>query len=138
MLNEILTIERLSFSAPWSRELFAAELDNPRSLSLGAGRGCALAAYIFLWVIGDEAQLHTIAVRPSQRGQGVASYLMRAAFRLARFRGAAWASLEVRGSNHVARCLYEKHGFTVVGRRPAYYRKPVEDALLMNKDLRKI
>ncbi len=38
--------------------------------------------------------------------------------------------LEVRTSNVAARALYEKIGFTVAGRRPAYYRNPDEDAVL--------
>ncbi len=37
--------------------------------------------------------------------------------------------LEVRESNHAARGLYEKSGFTVDKRRRAYYRHPDEDAI---------
>jgi [ribosomal protein S18]-alanine N-acetyltransferase len=39
--------------------------------------------------------------------------------------------LEVRESNTAARRLYEKIGFSEVGRRPAYYQNPAEDALLL-------
>jgi ribosomal-protein-alanine N-acetyltransferase len=45
--------------------------------------------------------------------------------------GAVRATLEVRRSNEVARRLYERFGFTVAGTRPAYYRAPVEDALIL-------
>ncbi len=38
--------------------------------------------------------------------------------------------LEVRESNLAARRLYEKAGFLLDKRRPAYYRNPEEDALL--------
>ena len=38
--------------------------------------------------------------------------------------------LEVRESNRLARQLYEKRGFSEVGRRRAYYRDPVEDSIL--------
>jgi len=37
----------------------------------------------------------------------------------------------VRRSNEVARLLYERFGFSVAGVRPAYYSKPVEDALIL-------
>lgn len=40
------------------------------------------------------------------------------------------ALLEVRESNLAARRLYEKFGFMIAGRRPAYYRNPQEDAIL--------
>jgi ribosomal-protein-alanine N-acetyltransferase len=45
--------------------------------------------------------------------------------------GARRATLEVRRSNEVARLLYERFGFSVAGVRPAYYTKPVEDALIL-------
>jgi len=37
----------------------------------------------------------------------------------------------VRESNAPAIALYEKLGFTTVGRRKNYYEKPREDAILM-------
>jgi ribosomal-protein-alanine N-acetyltransferase len=43
--------------------------------------------------------------------------------------------LEVRASNAVARRLYRSRGFQPVGRRPAYYRQPTEDALVLARGL---
>jgi ribosomal-protein-alanine N-acetyltransferase len=39
--------------------------------------------------------------------------------------------LEVRESNEVARRLYSVLGFAKVGRRRSYYRRPVEDAVVL-------
>ena len=39
----------------------------------------------------------------------------------------------VRAGNAPAIALYEKLGFTPVGRRKDFYRDPVEDALLMTR-----
>ena len=47
----------------------------------------------------------------------------------------AFVTLEVRVSNTPAVSLYRKFGFEDVGRRPAYYTLPTEDALLMTKIL---
>lgn len=44
--------------------------------------------------------------------------------------------LEVRPSNDPARDLYLKEGFIEVGRRKGYYNNPLEDALLMKRELR--
>jgi ribosomal-protein-alanine N-acetyltransferase len=43
--------------------------------------------------------------------------------------------LEVRESNGGARALYASRGFEVAGRRAKYYRKPVEDALVLRREL---
>lgn len=43
--------------------------------------------------------------------------------------------LEVRVSNASAIALYQKLGFTEVGRRPRYYFHPTEDALIFKKKL---
>ena len=52
-------------------------------------------------------------------------------------RGVADVYLEVRVSNTPARTLYEKLGFRAVGVRKKYYRLPVEDAVVMKKQLNK-
>jgi ribosomal-protein-alanine N-acetyltransferase len=46
-------------------------------------------------------------------------------------RGVRQVYLEVRESNAPARALYEAFGFRAVGRRKAYYRHPVEDAIIL-------
>jgi len=43
--------------------------------------------------------------------------------------------LEVRESNLAARTLYEANGFESVGRRRGYYRSPVEDALVLRREI---
>jgi len=43
--------------------------------------------------------------------------------------------LEVRASNAAARRLYASRGFHEVGVRPNYYKRPVEDALVLRRDL---
>ena len=45
--------------------------------------------------------------------------------------GASMVTLEVRVSNTVAKNLYHKYGFVIVGQRPRYYRDNNEDADLM-------
>jgi [ribosomal protein S18]-alanine N-acetyltransferase len=43
--------------------------------------------------------------------------------------------LEVRESNQRARTLYESSGFDSVGRRRGYYRHPLEDALVLRREI---
>ena len=46
------------------------------------------------------------------------------------------AYLEVRESNMPAQKLYEKHGFVKTGERKNYYKNPIENAILMSKNMK--
>ena len=46
--------------------------------------------------------------------------------------------LEVRDSNARARRLYHSRGFEEVGRRKGYYRRPVEDAIVLRRTLKSV
>jgi ribosomal-protein-alanine N-acetyltransferase len=136
-LEQVLDIEQTSFSQPWRRRLFEAELIYSRALCLGAfiHPDELLAGYLIMWVVVDEVQIQNIAVHSGLRGRGVGMTFMAEGLRLARARGGIWASLEVRPGNLAARRLYTSLGFTEVGRRPHYYQPEGEDAILMNRDL---
>ena len=79
----------------------------------------------------DEAEVLNLAVSPSCRGLGVGGMLLDAALSEAAAAGATSVFLEVRESNVAARALYASRGFTEISRRSRYYRKPVEDALVL-------
>ena len=136
---KVAAIEAESFSDPWSLASF-------RSLVSGGLVWFRVAAddatdevvgYILVWFAADEAELANIAVAPGMRGRGVAAALLDEALDSARERGTARMFLEVRDSNARARGLYESRGFEEVGRRRRYYRRPVEDALILRRTLRR-
>ena len=133
-LPAILGIERASFSDPWSRTSFAALLEQPRVyFSVALDDASLLLGYAVAWFVLDEAELANLAVRPDARGRGVGALLLEGAIAMAGARRSVAMYLEVRASNHPAIALYTAHGFTEVGRRTAYYRKPVEDALILRR-----
>ena len=61
----------------------------------------------------------------------MAGRLLDEALREAATLGLTSVFLEVRLSNVAARQLYESRGFAPIGRRRAYYREPLEDALVL-------
>jgi len=132
-LDEVLAIERASFSNPWSRDMFLWELQNA-GVSYGyvlrAPSG-AVAAFCTVWVVQDEVHINNVAVDPEHRGRGVGLSLLRFVLRLAAELGARRATLEVRRSNAAALKLYKRLGFQVAGVRRNYYSSPVEDALIL-------
>lgn len=134
-LPAILAIERVSFTDPWSRSSFAALLEQPRvyfSVALDRVAG-TLLGYTVAWFVLDEAELANLAVLPEARGNGIGALLLEGALAASEARGSATMYLEVRASNQAAIALYTSHGFAEVGRRRAYYRKPVEDALILRR-----
>lgn len=133
-LDEVVAIETASFATPWSRKTFGNLLARPNAVVLAAiDPRERLVGYAVLWFAGREGELGNVAVHPEARGRGVADRLMASVLDVAAERGAEALFLEVRTGNDAARALYRKHGFDVVGRRPDYYTKPVEDALIMRR-----
>ncbi len=89
-----------------------------------------VVGYCLSWVVVDEIHLLNIAVRPTFQRRGFASRLVEDLKSIATEEKAVNILLEVRESNLPAQALYQKHHFVQNGRRPRYYRKPVEDAFL--------
>ena len=135
-LDEVVAIERASFSMPWSRGAFLYEIQQNRVARCWVLRdGDRLAAYLCLWEIGDELHVTNIAVDPAMRRRGLARHLLGAILENGRARHLRAVTLEVRPTNDEARTLYESFGFRVVGRRRGYYYDTGEDALVMELKL---
>lgn len=90
-----------------------------------------LSGFIGVWFMVDEAHIVTVAVRESERRQGIGELLLLAAFDLAASRSLPVLTLECRVSNVAAQALYEKYGFERVGVRKRYYTDNNEDAVIM-------
>jgi ribosomal-protein-alanine N-acetyltransferase len=148
-LNGILTLDAVTFTNPWTREMYEFEARRsdvsrlyvayPRNaheaLAEAGSRepeaGVPLVAYCAVWVIYDELHINNLAVHPDWRRQGVARLLLDFVLQEATEAGACEATLEVRRSNLPALKLYEGLGFAVEGVRPGYYSHPEEDALVL-------
>ena len=135
-LDEVLTIERASFSMPWSRGAFLYEMEQNRVARCWVGREAGrVVGYLCLWEVAGELHITNIAVHPTVRRQGIARTLLGGVLDDARQRGLRIVVLEVRPSNAEALGLYDSFGFRVVGRRRGYYYDTGEDALVMEADL---
>jgi ribosomal-protein-alanine N-acetyltransferase len=136
-LAEIVRIERGSFADPWSEESFRRLIGGHSAIFqvIGYPPDHAVAGYVIAFAVGQDAELLNIAVHPEQRGKGLAGQMLDAVLGELGRRGVRSAFLEVRESNAAARSLYGSRGFTEIGRRRNYYRRPVEDALVMRRVL---
>ena len=139
----MVTIERASFSDPWTAAAISATLryDHMRVLVAeergelgGDGAGRPLG-YVVAMIAGREAEIADLAVSPDARRRGVGRALIDRLLADLAAEGVGSVFLEVRESNHAARSLYESRAFQGIGRRRGYYRLPVEDALLLKREL---
>jgi len=134
-VSAVAELEKLCFSAPWSERSIASELQNEYSLWLVEEREGVAVAYVGSQSCPPEADVMNVAVAPAFRRQGIGEGLMVALMDALRDKGMESVTLEVRASNSPAISLYDRLGFTEVGRRPNYYTDPREDALIMRKEL---
>lgn len=133
-IKKAAELEALTLEEAWSAEQIAETIKR---------NGCYFAAFSAEKFLGhggftfaaDEGYITNIAVSPEARRQGVATKIIGAMVKEAKKRGLAFLSLEVRESNVFAVRLYEKTGFTVRGVRPKFYSNPLENAVIMTKDI---
>lgn len=135
-LDGVLEVEGESFTNPWTRDMYAWELQNKSVCHIYVVRmdDCRVAGFCAFWLVLDEIHINNVAMRPQFRQQGIGTALLQHVLAEARTLGARRATLEVRASNEGARRLYERLGFYVAGTRRNYYSNPVEDALILWKD----
>jgi ribosomal-protein-alanine N-acetyltransferase len=135
-LDGVLDVEAESFTNPWTRDMYAWELQNRSVCHVYVIRtgDTPVAGFCAFWLVFDEIHINNVAVRPRLRGRGMGTALIRHVLAEARRLGAKRATLEVRASNEEARRLYERLGFHVAATRRNYYTNPVEDALILWHD----
>lgn len=127
----VAELEKQNFSEPWSENSVRGELDNRLALWLVALENGEVVGYVGSQTVLGEADMMNIAVSHTHRRRGIARMLVAA---LIGALDAHMLTLEVRASNAGAIALYNSQGFTQVGRRKNYYRKPKEDALILRKE----
>ena len=91
-----------------------------------------LVGYAGLIAYDDEAHVATLGVAKALQGEGVGSLLLDDLLAEADRRSPV-VLLEVRAGNEAAQRLYERRGFTEIGRRRGYYQPSGADAVVMRR-----
>jgi ribosomal-protein-alanine N-acetyltransferase len=126
-------IEQAVFADPWSTQDFRDCVASD-ALFLVAETGATIAGYVVAVDAADEGEILNLAVAPTGRRHGLGRELVEEILEALAARGVRQVYLEVRESNAPARALYAAHAFREVGRRKQYYRRPVEDAIVLRRD----
>ena len=130
-IPEVLKIEELSFTDPWTEGMFLSSIGENIDFTLLLDGVTPVGYSILDRRVEGEAELHNIAVLPKHRGKGLSALLMDKI--VSDIKETDTVFLEVRASNVAAKGLYKKYGFTEIGVRRNYYKSPTEDAVIMQR-----
>ncbi len=127
-----------SFHRGWGEGEFEQMLREPSTLVHRLRLGGKVIGFAASRMAADEAEVLSIALDERHRGRGLSRNLLLTHLGHLAGRGVRTIFLEVEENNQPARRLYERLGFTVVGRRERYYQQGDGEqlnALLMRRDL---
>ena len=136
--HSIAQLHAASFRRGWSDGEFERLLIERNVVAHRATRGRTLDGFILSRIAAGEAEILSVAVSSSRRGQGLARTLLNLHLRRLAGLGAHAVFLEVDEDNTPARRLYARAGFREVGRRAGYYQHAggtAAAALVLRRDL---
>jgi ribosomal-protein-alanine N-acetyltransferase len=131
-------IHHASVHRGWGEDEFERMLHERNTLVHRLRMGRKTVGFSVSRMAADEAEILSIAVAETHRGRGLSNSLLLTHLGHLAGRGIRTVFLEVEENNQPARRLYQRAGFSVVGRRERYYRQSGSealDALLMRRDL---
>ncbi len=132
-LARLVELERLIFPDPWTAGMLRGSLGPASVVADAVGPG-VVGYGLALWG-ADTGEIVNLAVHPEHRRRGLGAELVGEVCRRLATAGAGTVCLEVRESNAGAIAFYGEMGFREVGRRSRYYRRPVEDALVLERPI---
>ena len=114
---------------PWTLEQIQADLSQDQTWYALAYDGAKVLGFLAVQENIFEAEVLQIAVKRAYQGRGIASALF------ATLPIDKEIFLEVRKSNQRAQAFYKKEKMAVIAERKAYYHDPVEDAIIMKREI---
>lgn len=129
-LDALRVLDTVTNAHPWDAVQWQDSL--AQHFCLGLEENDRLTGFAIAMLLPDEAELLLIAIAPNRQGNGCGQALLQAVINELRQRNLQRLLLEVRESNQRARNFYTAAGFSMIGRRKAYYPCATgrEDALL--------
>ena len=115
--------------SPWTLEQIQADLSQDQTWYALAYDGAEVIGFLAVQENIFEAEILQIAVKGAYQGQGIASVLF------AQLPTDKEIFLEVRKSNQRAQAFYKKENMVVIAERKVYYHDPVEDAIIMKREI---
>ena len=130
-LDQVVEIEKKTFSLPWSKAGFQSGMQISGSCFLVALSENQIVGYIGMYTSFDEGEITNVAVDKKVQNQGTGKKLVDESIKWCEKYKINQLILEVRKSNEVAIHLYQSLGFEIIGNRKGFYEHPTEDGLVM-------
>ena len=134
-LEQVVDIEQNLFSVPWTKEGFLTYLMKKDTMFFVVEEKERILGYCSMMTVLDEGDILNVAVRSDRQKEGIGQFLVDSMLRMAEMQGIKLVHLEVRPGHETARRLYQRLGFKEDGLRRNYYENPVENAVLMTKEM---
>jgi len=131
-VQAVLKIEKEEINS-WSESQFSEETERENTLFYIIESENVILGYIVAWIIHDEIDINSIAVKSKFRGKGLALLLLNQILSGINSEEINKIFVEVRSRNSSAIRFYHKNGFTKIGVRKNYYGD--DDAHIMEKTL---
>ena len=115
--------------SPWTLEQIQADLSQDQTWYALAYDGEEVIGFLAIQENNFEAEVLQIAVKKAYQGQKIATALF------AQLPADKEIFLEVRKSNQRAQAFYKKEKMAIIAERKDYYHDPVEDAIIMKREI---
>ncbi len=129
--SAIAECQRENFSIPLSESDLTSFHNDPLFRVRVVKADNAVAGHTVFSIIGDTAELISVAVKEDFRRKGLGEALINDLLTIAKGENCTSVLLEVRESNSKAIALYTKLGFIKIAHRKDFYQKPREDGITM-------
>ncbi|MBI4403304.1 MAG: GNAT family N-acetyltransferase [Deltaproteobacteria bacterium] len=118
-IDDIVRIEKSSFSKAWTREDYLFFLNHACGVSFGVFNSHGqLCSFIISLLVQGHMDIISLATHPQYRRQGLAKLLLS---HIEKCPGVRKIFLEVEMDNSPALSLYQQTGFSISGVRKRYY-----------------
>ncbi|MFR5028880.1 MAG: ribosomal protein S18-alanine N-acetyltransferase [Coprococcus sp.] len=128
-------LEMAVFSHPWNEEMVSSSIQGHTIMSRSLRLEGETLLISYIWRCVTVQICFRVAVDAGSRRRGIGCVLMEAMIDDCKDRNVQSIFLEVRESNAAAIAMYEQFGFIKISTRKKYYDSPVEDGLVMKKQL---
>ena len=135
--EDFFTVAESGFdgNSPWSAESLYLSIQSENSTIFYATIGNRIIGFLVASETQFSLDIYIVVVDEEYKNRQIGRRLFQALIQYARDKHIPEIILETRKSNDPAIALYERVGFEKVGVRKAYYSSPIEDAVVMKREV---